>query len=153
MLIFINGEKMNTINQQETGCYLLKIQAARLKSLKSLEKVIFNGPALKVESIYTESGEIRKKYTDIYKQQQVTLSVDNNYIKGYFVKMKKNTCVYFYMNEDGNTAVLTILHFCANKTEDISALEILDIDTPEFSLVINTVLPDVDMVSAKLMAS
>lgn len=146
---------MNTLNRCKTGCYLLKIKAFRLRSQKTLEEVVFNGPALPVESFYNQSSTSVRKKEDIFVHDDITLSVSDSFIRGKFVKMK-DTRTYFYLNPDNNSTVLTLMAFEAHKNQNLDILEPLFVKSPLgilFTFAINTVLPNVDMVSAKIMST
>ena len=135
---------MNTLNQEESGCYLLKIHAFRARAKASIEKIAFKGPALLVDSLYT-----MPEGHDAFNYNRTHMFVDGVYFKGFFPNMKK-AGIYMYSNIEQNTCILTLTSFVFDKNQDMDAMSLLLDEYREVTFAVHTVLPKVDMVAAKL---
>ena len=143
---------MTKINQCKTGCYLLDVEAFRLRSQKSLEGAVFNGNALKIDSLYTEAPVLTTKTNhDIFEQERATLSINDHFFHGKFFKMK-DTRLHFYRNSENDTCSINITKFIMFKHQNLKPLKPLNIKRLEFAFLIHAFFPSIDMMAAKIMS-
>jgi len=153
---------MDTFDQQKNECWLFNHSAYRLRTKNRLDNEILNGSGILLEGLYTKQHKKGKfNGSDIFGGSMVTLAVDGQFINGIFYKMG-DVKTYFYSNKDYVPTMLSLMQVGFAKDEDISVLKSLGdaIESKEkytsryllYAFCVNTVLPDLDMMAAKLVS-
>jgi len=164
---------MNTINQTINGCYLLASYAFGVATEKTFNKHVLNAPTMKIDGLYTYPDttfkirynkpeyKSRRAGTDFYDQRNITLLIENEFLPAQFNDPFNNR-MKFYTNSDGNSALITVSkviishndvpHNFLNST--IAKTNSCSNQSAEwwYSIVTNTILPDVDIMAPKLMS-
>ena len=164
---------MNTIDQAETGCYLLNENAFRLRTKHSFDKKVLQGRALKIEGVYTYPDtsftlDYKKKKiyntryngTDFYDLKNITVLINDVLLKGQFVDMYNNRMRYYTNVNEIQTMLIASLVVL----EDHSILTELDKENARlpytnngntlyaYTMITNIILPNMDIVAPKLVS-
>lgn len=155
---------MNTINQSESGCFLLDIAAFRVQNRQTFNKKVLQSKAIKVEGIYTYPDTsytvtykqekiytARRRGKDFYDYRNISVLVDGEIIKGNFYDMYDNR-IRYYLNSEGNQAMISISRIHLEYNVIFKEICNSKISYPWFALVTNTPLPYMDVVATKLVS-
>lgn len=163
VLIFIRTYYMNTINQTESGCFLLDITAFRIQNKKSFNEKVLQSKAIKVEGIYTYPDtsytvnyknekiyDARRGGLDFYDYRNVSILVDGTILKGHFNDMYNNR-IRYYLNTKGHQTVL-VASMVTLEYDDIFSGICKKSKSPWFTLIVNIPLSYMDTMATKLVS-
>lgn len=156
---------MTTLNQLESGCFLFKASTFRLQTEQTLKQKIFTGFHINIDGLYTHADSSytvdykgNKQYNarhggnNIYDQRNLTLLIDGTILHGKFIDMFNNR-IHYYCNNKNSLSLLTIsLVEISDETGILNAIYTKSriSHNSHFSLIINTPLPNIDMIATKL---
>ena len=148
---------MVNFTNTQSRLFLTTIDLYRKRSKNTFEKLYSTCEKIQVNGLYTYpiTGPRFSRYgnklsgsrysgTDIFDQCGATLLLKDQYYKGRFADMRESK-ITFDINEDLNMRY--ILMYEITILESLSKLQLAGV----FTFVIETILPDIDTVSPKLM--
>lgn len=140
----------------QSRLFLTTIDLYRKRGKRTFRKLYTSCDKKQIDGIYTHfiSGLRLTKYgssysksrysnSDIFDHGGVVFLIDNEYHKGKFPNLKESR-INFDVNDNGDTCCILMHHIIliADNTEQLDG---------SFTLVMETIMPDIDMISSKLM--
>ncbi len=148
---------MVNFTNTQSRLFLTTIDLYRKRSKNTFEKLYNTCEKIQIDGLYTYpiSGPRISKYgnklsgsryrgTDIFDQCGVMLLLNDQYYKGRFEDMKESKITF---NTDEDTSMRYILMYGITIVESLNDFQLAG----SFTFVIETVLPDIDIISSKLM--
>ena len=148
--------EIEKFDPSESQLFLTSNKLYNLRSEKSFIKVMIETPKLRVDGMLTKNGKTLRSTKSIYDQTHGIFIIDGIGYNAHFDNFKKPKTM-FNFTEEGELCLMLIhsIQFRRDEMKDNELFDPIKSDTHighrQFSFVLNTKLPSVDILAARLM--